>query len=71
MAAPTPNRGLARPDDGTNSWGDDYRAAMDTLDATGVFVQPDQPVGNGPYLWVQTGLGDDGSGFTLWVEDGS
>lgn len=33
MATPTPNLGLARPDDGDTSWGDAYRSAMDTLDA--------------------------------------
>lgn len=37
------------------------------------FVQPTAPeVAPGvPYLWVQTGLGSDGSGFTLWIGDGS
>lgn len=36
------------------------------------FVGPSQPIGvTGQYLWVQTGLGDDGTGITFWVEDGS
>lgn len=42
--------------------------------ATGgqAFVQPTQPfLVSGEYLWVQTGLGDDGLSWTLWVEDGT
>lgn len=36
-----------------------------------VFVQPDAPVSAPPsYMWLQTGLGEDGTGMTLWVEDG-
>lgn len=35
-----------------------------------VFVQPDEPQVPGPFIWVQTGLGVDGSGFTIWFEDG-
>lgn len=36
-----------------------------------VFVQPTAPTPTGsPYLWIQTGLGADGTGFTFWVEDG-
>lgn len=34
-----------------------------------LFVGPTTPTDDGPYLWVQTGLGG-GSGLTLWVEDG-
>lgn len=33
MAGTTPRLGLAKPDDETEEWGDDYRAAMDILDA--------------------------------------
>lgn len=34
-----------------------------------VFVQSTQPVGeNAPYLWIQTGLPNDG--VTFWFEDG-
>lgn len=36
---------------------------------TPVFIQALAPVASGAYLWMQTGLGD-GSGFTLWMEDG-
>lgn len=31
--------------------------------------QPEIPVGT-QGLWVQTGLGQDGNGFTFWIEDG-
>lgn len=35
------------------------------------YVQPTAPVAPpATYLWLQTGLGADGSGFTLWFEDG-
>lgn len=34
-------------------------------------VGPTAPVGMvAPYLWVQTGLGSDGTDFTFWIEDG-
>ena len=54
--------------------GGDYAAAW-TLPPDGgggqqVFVQPAQPAAAGPYLWVQTGLAPNGSGFTFWFEDG-
>lgn len=37
-----------------------------------IFVQANAPVvANGiPYFWFQTGLGD-GSGMTLWIDDGA
>lgn len=35
-----------------------------------LFVQNADPVMTEPGLWVQTGLGDDGTGFTFWIEDG-
>lgn len=34
-------------------------------------VGPTPPTGTGPYLWVQTGLGPDGSDFDLIFEDGT
>lgn len=39
----------------------------------GVYVQPSQPlVPEGvPYTWFQTGLGADGTGTTIWIEDGT
>lgn len=45
-----------------------------TLDAPGaasLFVGPQQPEFAGPGLWVQTGLGSDGTGMTIWIEDGT
>jgi hypothetical protein len=42
--------------------------------ATGLsntFISTTVPVGTPPtYLWIQTGLGPSGHGFTFWVEDG-
>lgn len=35
-----------------------------------IHVSPVQPVGPGPYLWVQTGLGGGGD-MTFWIEDGT
>lgn len=37
-----------------------------------VFVQATAPAASPgvPYLWFQTGMGDDGTGFTLWIGDG-
>ena len=37
-----------------------------------VYIQRNIPDTNPlkPYLWVQTGMGDDGYGFTLWFNDG-
>ena len=35
-----------------------------------VFAQTNKPSADGPYVWIQTGLGDKGSGMTFWVEDG-
>jgi len=33
-----------------------------------VYVQETQPESSGPYIWVQTGLPNNG--FTFWFEDG-
>lgn len=33
MAGSTDRLGLSKPDDGSTNWGDDYRAAMDAIDA--------------------------------------
>lgn len=41
------------------------------LAAPQVFVGPDAPTENYKYLWMQTGLGSDGSGFSLWFNDGA
>lgn len=40
--------------------------------AQNVFVQPIVPTPQTPtYVWFQTGLGSDGTGITLWIEDGT
>ena len=38
-----------------------------------VFVQSTAPVvaDGTPYIWVQSGIGPSGAGFTFWVEDGA
>ena len=33
------------------------------------YIQDTQPVLDSQFLWVQTGLGDDGTGFTIWFND--
>ena len=39
--------------------------------AGNTFIGPDAPVSHpAQYMWLQTGLGADGTGMTLWVEDG-
>jgi hypothetical protein len=39
--------------------------------AGNTFVGPTPPVTHpAAYMWLQTGLGADGQGMTLWVEDG-
>ena len=35
-----------------------------------VFIQSDNPSSSSPHLWIQTGLGANGSGMTFWIEDG-
>lgn len=36
-----------------------------------IFIQPLAPISPPDvYIWIQTGLGDGGGGFTLWFEDG-
>lgn len=35
-----------------------------------VFVQTVDPNLTEPGIWIETGLGADGTGFTLWIEDG-
>jgi hypothetical protein len=37
-----------------------------------VYIGPDEPPDDGRYgAWWQTGLGPDGTGVTLWIEDGT
>jgi hypothetical protein len=33
------------------------------------YIGSTQPTDTVPYLWIQTGLGDDGTGFTFWIND--
>ncbi len=36
-----------------------------------LFIGPAAPVTDlTEWMWVQTGLGPDGTGFTIWLEDG-
>jgi hypothetical protein len=35
-----------------------------------IYAQKDKPEASGPYVWVQTGLGNSGDGMTFWIEDG-
>lgn len=37
----------------------------------GIVVADDDPELTEPGIWVQTGLGADGSDFTFWIEDGT
>lgn len=68
----TPRLGLAKPFDDDANWGTAFRDTMDRLDgfAGRTFVQPTQPTVPGPWVWVQTGLGPNGTDVTVWVEDG-
>jgi hypothetical protein len=54
---------------------DDNFIVAGTLTAGGSVIKPNLFVGptnnlTGPGIWVQTGLGADGTGFTFWIEDG-
>lgn len=35
------------------------------------YIQETKPNVEGPFVWFQSGLGEDGSGFTLWIDDGT
>lgn len=45
-------------------------AGADGQPAVWLEVGEAQPAWTTPGLWVQTGLGADGSGATIWIEDG-
>lgn len=32
---------------------------------------PARPAAEPPFLWLQTGLGPDGTGVALWLDDGT
>lgn len=46
------------------------RANLGIASATPIFIQHSKPDKPGPYMWFQTGLGHNGSGMTLWIDDG-
>lgn len=55
------------------NWLGSLSQRLSILSAGGqIFIQPEQPEApeGQSYWWVQTGLGADGSGFTVWFEDG-
>ena len=49
-------------------------AATDIFEGFPLYIQDDSPADTTPrakYMWVQTGLGDDGTDCTFWIEDGT
>ena len=54
---------------GTNEQG--ATGSQDSAKKAPTYVGSEPPAAAGPYLWVQTGLGADGGGFTFWIEDGT
>lgn len=71
----TPNLGLSLPPDGDQAWGQAIRDNFTALDArSGSFFvgpNPPSPTPVGEYVWVQTGVGPNGTDMTMWVEDGT
>lgn len=73
----------ANPQDGTLWFDNTYTLELYVWDAdkwvsttgaggeTEVYVQPSVPNANitRPYLWIETGLGTDGEGFSVWFND--
>lgn len=45
--------------------------SLDTVPSTNFAVSAVNPGLTNPGLWVQTGLGSDGTGVTFWIEDGT
>lgn len=45
--------------------------SVDTATSTNFVVSSANPGLTNPGLWVQTGLGSDGTGVTFWIEDGT
>lgn len=35
-----------------------------------LWVGKEKPGFSGPGIWIETGLGNDGTGWTMWIEDG-
>lgn len=34
-----------------------------------VYINNTEPLATGTYFWIQTGLGDDGTDFTFWINE--
>lgn len=48
----------------------DARTNLGIGSDTPLFVQHTNPGSSSPHLWIQTGLGSNGTDMTFWVEDG-
>lgn len=35
-----------------------------------IYIQPNDPGGSRPHIWIQTGLGPKGKDMAFWIEDG-
>ena len=46
------------------------RANLGISSTLPVYIQSNNPKSSNPHLWIQTGLGANGSGVTFWIEDG-
>jgi hypothetical protein len=55
--------------DGTsNQWADLGGNSLISANANvPTYIGDTQPVADNQYLWIQTGLGEDGTGITLWI----
>lgn len=55
-------------DDGDSSqWVDLGNPAQIATVVNPTYIQNAQPADISPYFWIQTGLGDDGNGISLWI----
>lgn len=55
---------------GSNGGGGTAGPQLPTDGRVPMFVQPNEPTTDADkYVWVQTGLGDDGKGHTMWFRD--
>lgn len=68
---------VVAPDDGVDVTLVDFPVEVETGFAPNgpffgipLYVQGSDPGMTYPGLWVQTGLGPDGSDYTFWIEDG-
>lgn len=55
--------------DGTSSQWVDLNGSSYTTSTAGVvtYISDTQPSDQAQYLWIQTGLGDDGTDVTFWI----